>query len=179
MPSEKGYLEMAGRDAGLPLREQLMSFRDLVSADMAWVDSRKIKFRWRASAVRLATLALTAASTVVLGIDAIPGRATIALPMVAAVTVLAGLEGFHNWRSRWVLMEEALYRLNRLRDEMDLYLVSSPVGALLPDDLDRFFVEQQRIWADVSTRWIEFRKLQATSPVSAASIDSRHPDPPS
>ena len=176
MPSEKGYLEMAGRNADLPLREQLVSFRDLVSADMAWTDSRKTKFRWRASAVRLVTLVLTAASTVVLGIEAIPSRAAIALPMVAAVTVLTGLESFHNWRSRWVLMEEAQYRLNRLRDDMDHFLVSSPSDSLRAGDLDRFFVEQQKIWADVSSRWIEFRKLESTPSTIATNIGLRHPD---
>jgi hypothetical protein len=103
---------------------------------MTWTDTRKTKFRWRGSAVRLATLILTAASTVVLGIEAIPGRAAIALPMVATVTVLTGLESFHNWRSRWVPMEEAQYRLNRLRDEMDHFLVSSPSDSLRPAHLD-------------------------------------------
>jgi hypothetical protein len=64
---------------------------------------------------------------VVLGIEAIPSRAAIALPMVALVTVFSGLDSFHNWRSRCVL--------------------------------EKFFREQQATWADVSKRWIEFRKL--------------------
>jgi hypothetical protein len=49
-------------------------------------------------------------------------RAAIALPMVALVTVIGGLEAYFNWRSLWVLMEETQYRLNRIRDEMDYYL---------------------------------------------------------
>jgi hypothetical protein len=44
--------------------------------------------------VKVAALALTAASTVVLGIPAIPGRAAIALPMVALVTLISALEPF-------------------------------------------------------------------------------------
>jgi hypothetical protein len=47
---------------------------------------------------------------------------------VASVTVLGALETFFNWRSRLVLMEEAQYRLNRLRDEIDYYLAAtSPI----------------------------------------------------
>ena len=157
--SEQGFLEAAGRAPDRPLREALLGFRDLVSADMAWADSRKKRFRRRASLVRLATLLLTAASTVVLGIQEIPFRASIALPMVALVTVLGGLETFFNWRSRWVLMEEGLYRFNRLRDEMDHYLVSTPEPELSRESLEEFFHEQQVIWADVSRQWIEFRKL--------------------
>jgi hypothetical protein len=109
LPSEKGLFELAGRQAGLPLREVAMHFRDLISAD--WADSRKARFRRSASRVNLASLVLAALATVVLGIEAIPGRSWVALPPVATVTVLGALEPFFNWRSRWVLMEEAQYRL--------------------------------------------------------------------
>jgi hypothetical protein len=159
LPSEKGFLELVGRKADLPLRDAIVHFRDLVSADMDWTDSRKVRFRRRAGRVKLAALALTALSTIVLGIPAIPARASIALPMVALVTLLGALEAFFNWRSRWVLMEEAQYRLNRLRDEMDYYLVVTPSAEITKDKLDEFFEEQQAIWSDVSRRWIEFRRL--------------------
>jgi len=74
LPSERGFLEIAGRDDGIPLREAFLHFRDLVSADMDWADSRKARFRTRASCAKVAALALAAASTVVLGIPAIPSR---------------------------------------------------------------------------------------------------------
>jgi len=47
--SERGFLEIVGREADLPLREVFIRFRDLVSADMDWADSRKARFRARAS----------------------------------------------------------------------------------------------------------------------------------
>lgn len=172
LPSEKGFLELVGRKADLPLREAIVHFRDLVSADMEWTDSRKVRFRRRAGRVKLAALTLTALSTIVLGIPAIPARASIALPMVALVTLLGALEAFFNWRSRWVLMEEAQYRLNRLRDEMDYYLVVTPSAEITKDKLDEFFEEQQAIWSDVSRRWIEFRKLDQPSAGSPASTIS-------
>ena len=166
--SEKGFLYVAGEDAGLPkagkdpslcLREVFLKFRETVSGDMDWADSRKHLFRRRASYVRVATLLLTAAATVVLGIEAIPSRAAIALPMVALVTVFSGLDSFYNWRSRWVLMEEAQYRLNRLRDEIDYYIVTTLPDDLKTERLKEFFLDQQATWNDVSRRWIEFRKL--------------------
>jgi hypothetical protein len=164
LPSEKGLFELAGRQAGLPLPEVAVHFRDLVSADMEWADSRRARFRRRSSRVRLASLMLAALSTVVLGIEAIPGRSWIALPLVAAVTVLGTLEAFFNWRSRWVLMEEAQYRLNRLRDEIDYYLTVTPPEAIGREMLDRFLKDQQLIWNDVSRRWIEFRSLETSQP---------------
>lgn len=157
LTSEKGLLELTGREANLPQRQILLHFRDLVSADMGWADSRKSKFRSSASRAKVAALILAALSTVILGIDAIPGRSWIALPIVASVTVLSALEPFFNWRSRWVLMEETQYRLNRLRDELDYYLTVTPPDSVSRKDLDHFFAEQQTIWNDVSRRWVEFR----------------------
>ncbi len=145
-----------------------MHFRDLVSADMDWADSRKIRFRRRASVVKIVSLILTAASTVVLGIPSIPARASIALPMVAAVAALATAETFFNWRSRWVLMEETQYRLNRLRDEMDYYLVVTPAADIDAQRLALFFADQQAIWSDVSQRWIAFRKLEQPGPTEGS-----------
>ncbi|MEU8635135.1 DUF4231 domain-containing protein [Amycolatopsis sp. NPDC048633] len=158
LTSERGYLELVGRQPDLSLRDAFLGFRDLVSADIDWIDSRKKRFKRPASRVRVATLVLTALSTVVLGIPEIPARASIALPLVAAVTLLAGLETFFTWRSRWLLMEETQYRMNRLRDDMDYYLVTTPAAELRRDELDRFYSEQQELWADVSRRWVEFRK---------------------
>jgi hypothetical protein len=161
--SEKGFLFVAGEDANLSKRDIFLKFRSTVSGDMEWADSRKSIFRKRASYVRVTTLLLTAAATVVLGIGAIPSRATIALPLVALVTVLGGLDSFYNWRSRWVLMEEAQYRLNRLRDEIDYYIITTSQDGLNIERLKEFFLEQQAIWADVSRRWIESRKLDQPS----------------
>jgi hypothetical protein len=145
LPSEEGFLHKADRRLDLPPSEALLRFRDLITDDMEWTASRKRRFRRNAAWVRILTLGFTAAST--------------ALPLVALVTVLGALETFFNWRSRWVLMEEAQYRFNRLRDEIDYHLVSTPSTELRHDHLKQFFAVQQTIWDDVSHRWIEFRKL--------------------
>ena len=172
LPSERGFLEIAGRDDGISLRETFLRFRDLVSADMDWADSRKLRFRLRAAWAKVGALALTAASTVVLGIPAIPGRAAIALPMVALVALISALEPFFNWRARWVLMEETQYRLNRIRDEMDYYLVTMPTADLDRDRLHGFFTDQQDIWQDVSRQWIEFRKQDQSQPGGTPPLDA-------
>src|SRR4029079_5936210 len=119
-----------------------------------------------------------ALSTVVLGIGAIPAQTAIALPMVALVTVLGALETFFNWRSRWVLMEQAQYRLNRLRDQMDYYLVVTPSDQLDRETLDRFFIQQQHVWSDVSRRWIEFRALEVSQPNDRTTLKGEDSDVP-
>ena len=51
------------------------------------------------------------------------------------------------------------YRLNRLRDEIDYYLVVTPSAELNQEKLNGFFEDQQAVWSDVSRRWIEIRKF--------------------
>lgn len=63
-------------------------------------------------------------------------------------------------------MEETQYRLNRLRDEMDYYLVMTREVDLNPTRLSQFFEEQQAVWSDVSRRWTEFRKREGTDEAS-------------
>jgi hypothetical protein len=168
LSSENGLFELSGRQQGLPLRDVVIHFRDLVSDDMAWADSRKSRYRGRAATVKVAALVLAALSTVILGIEAIPGRNQIALPMVAAVTVLGALETFFNWRSRWVVMEETRYRLNHLRDKIDYYLAVTPPDGVEREDLDKFFAEKQLIWSEVNRRWIEFRALEPSQPAGTS-----------
>ncbi|MET7880825.1 DUF4231 domain-containing protein [Micromonospora profundi] len=165
-PSENGLYLLAGRQADLPLSEVVVHFRDLVSADLEWANSRNARYRRVTSQVRVASITLAALSTVVLGISGFQFQTEVALPMVAGVTVLGALEGFFNWRSRWVVMEETKYRLNRLRDEMDYYLMVTPPEAVTREALDRFFEDQQRIWHDVSRRWIELPSLDTVEPGS-------------
>ena len=47
LPSDRGFLELAGRDDDISLREAFLRFRDLVSSDMDWADLRKARFRTR------------------------------------------------------------------------------------------------------------------------------------
>ena len=162
LPSDRGFYAVAGEQE-LPLHDQVVRFRELVSSDMDWTDARKSRFRSSAARIKVTTLVLTAVSTVVLGIAGIPARATIALPMVALVSVLTALDAYFNWRSRWILMQETQYRLQRLRDKMDYYLVTTPAAKVEKAALDEFFGEQQAIWADVSKRWVEYYRAEKVS----------------
>jgi hypothetical protein len=65
---------------------------------LAWTPNRTThaSLRRSASRVKLGSLILAALSTVVLGIEVIPGRSWVALPLVASMTVLGGLETLFN-----------------------------------------------------------------------------------
>jgi hypothetical protein len=86
---------------------------------IVWAQPRKKRFRSAASITRMVTLGLSGASTVILGLQDLDFWASLGFSLVALSTVVAAVEPFFNWRSRWVLMEEAQYELRRIRDELD------------------------------------------------------------
>jgi len=60
---------------------------------------------------------LTGASTIILGVQNLDFWAGFGFALVALATVLAAIEPFFSWRSRWLLMEEQVYKFYRLRDD--------------------------------------------------------------
>ncbi|MFE4415793.1 DUF4231 domain-containing protein [Streptomyces sp. NPDC056821] len=121
---------------------------------------KKQQFRRRASVIKLLTLALSAASTIILGLRV---WANLAFALVALVTVLGAVEPFFNWRSRWVLMEETQYRFQRLADELEYLVASTAAGDLTHGHLDGIFGRYQAIWDDLSRTWLEHRREPAPS----------------
>jgi hypothetical protein len=126
---------------------------------MNWADSRKRRFRRRASTAYTLAVGLTATSTVILGLQDLNVWADIAFGMVALSTAVNAFEPFFNWRSRWVLMEEAQYRLNRILDDIDYYTAIHRDEDMKKDDLKEFYSQFELVLADISDRWLEYRRV--------------------
>ena len=101
---------------------------------------------------------LAVASTIILGLQQLNFWTGLAFSFVAVATLVSAVEPFFNWRSRWILMEEAPYRLQRIRDELEYYLLKTPVADVALDDLDPFFERLQGVWTDTSERWLAYRR---------------------
>jgi hypothetical protein len=124
----------------------------------AYARSRKNRFRSSSSAVKMVSLTLTVASTIILGLQNLNAWTGTAFSLVAIVTAVETLEPFFAWRSRWVLMEEAQYKFYRLRDELIYYIAASQPGQLDESKLQGMFGEYQEIWDQLSNRWLEYRR---------------------
>lgn len=144
--------------------EAAREIRTMVANGVTWADSRKRRFRRSASAVRLLSLVLTALSTIVLGVQDLNVWADLAFSMVAVTTAINALEPFFNWRSRWVLMEEAQYRLNRILDEIDYFLMKAERGNIDIAQLDSYFKRHEMVWEEISSRWLQQRLLDRKEP---------------
>ncbi|MEU1252624.1 SLATT domain-containing protein [Streptomyces chartreusis] len=136
---------------------------DKIRQGNGYARGKKQRFGRSASVIKVATLALSAASTVILGLQNLNAWAGLALACMALVTLLGAVEPFFNWRSRWVLMEEAQYRFQRLADDLEYLLASTTVDDLTFDQLDEIFRRYQAIWDDMSRTWLESRREPAPS----------------
>ncbi|QHC23208.1 DUF4231 domain-containing protein [Streptomyces sp. GS7] len=149
-----------GLGAGLTPTETAALLLGKIRQGNDYARGKKRQFRRRASAIKLLTLALSAASTIILGLRV---WADLAFALVALVTVMGAVESFFNWRSRWVLMEESQYRFQRLADDLEYLVASTAAGDLTYDHLGRIFRRYQAIWDDLSRTWLEHRREPAPS----------------
>jgi hypothetical protein len=120
--------------------------------------TRKHRFRRNSAVVRMTTLTLLVASTIILGLQDLDFWAGLGFSLVAVVTVVNTLEPFFAWRSRWVLMEETQYQFYRLRDELTYYIAATEPDRVDPAKVRSMFDEYQEIWDRLGQRWLEFRQ---------------------
>jgi hypothetical protein len=106
----------------------------------------------------MVSLILTVSSTIILGLQKLNIWTGIAFALVAVVTAVNTLEPFFAWRSRWVLMEEAQYKFYRLRDEHTYYIAAKQSDQLDEPTIRGMFDEYQKIWDQLSNRWMEYRR---------------------
>lgn len=127
----------------------------------AYARRKKRRFSGASSTIKVLTLSLSAASTIILGLQSLNVWAGLAFALVALVTLLGAIEPFFNWRSRWVLMEEAQSQFQRLADDLEYLMASTPADALTHDMLRPVFEDYQRVWANLSQHWLQQRRSAA------------------
>jgi hypothetical protein len=153
----------AGPASGLTTAELARDLLSRIERGNSYARSRKNRFRYRSSAVKLASLALSVTSTIILGLQNLNTWTGIAFALVAIVTVVNTLEPFFAWRSRWILMEDTQYRFYRLQDELTYYIAATPAGQLEEAKIRAMFDEYQRIWDQQGTRWMEYRRAAGSA----------------
>ncbi|MHC6219481.1 SLATT domain-containing protein [Arthrobacter sp. MMS24-S77] len=164
-PSE---LQPTSREPTHALAAGLSAF-DLADRVRTNLYSAKTYARWRrkswrimASGTHILGLALSATATVILGLAELTGPAQWGFIFSALVTTLGAIEPFFNWRSRWVLAEEALANWHRIDEDLTMYVAETD-----ENDLDRgrimgFHDEYCRVWEQFNNQWLEQRRARTT-----------------
>ena len=131
-----------------------------IAEALSYTRTRRRRFRRGSIAVRLLSLLLSGASTVILGLQNLTFWASLAFSLVAVTTVLSAVEPFFNWRSRWVLMEDMQARLHRLDNDLTYLVAKTGADGLAPDQLDPYCERLQGIWEETSSAWLESRQAE-------------------
>ncbi|MEU4651716.1 SLATT domain-containing protein [Nocardia fluminea] len=149
---------MSDLPSGLTPLELASYVRAQIDDGHAYARCRKHQFRRRAVSLRVMVVALSAASTIILGLQNLDPWTGTAFALIAVVTAVSALEPFFAWRPLWVAMEKASYRFNRLRDALAFYVAGTAADQLDPQHIRQTFDEYQRIWEDLGTSWVRFRE---------------------
>ena len=148
--------------SGLSPFETMLELKRWIVNANKYTKTRKSQYRFFASLVKLLSLALSATATVILGLQDLNFWAGLAFSLVAVVTVVNAIEPFFNWRSRWVLMEEAQYRFYRLEDDVNYLIAKSKPDTVQLQDVDALYESYGHIWDELSLRWLEHRRSAAS-----------------
>lgn len=146
-------------DPGLTPAELAQDILSRIEQGNRYARSRKRRFRARSSAVRVLSLALSVASTIILGLQSLNVWAGTAFALVAVITTVNALEPFFAWRDRWILMEETQYKFYRLRDELTYYIAKTKPNEMNETELRKIFDQYQGIWDQLGSRWMEYRRV--------------------
>ncbi len=119
---------------------------------------RKVRFRLLSTATRLVSLVLSGAATIILGLQNLTFWAGLGFSMVALTTVINAVEPFFNWRSRWVLAEEAQHGFYRLQEDLEFLVATQQREELKPEDMDKLYVRYRSIWDNFAEKWLESRR---------------------
>lgn len=144
--------------AGLTPEEILREIVAWIDVSQKYLRSNKRSFRRKSTVLRFATIFISAIATIILGLQNLSFWPGLAFALVSVLTVLNTIEPFFAWRSRWVLMEEAQYKMHRLKDEIAFTLSSSPSGGVTSDQVEIIYGRYQETWDALSQGWLEHRR---------------------
>lgn len=124
--------------------------------------SRKARFRALSSGIKVLSLVVSGSATIILGLQHLTFWAGLGFSLVALITVINAAEPFFNWRSRWVLAEEAQHRFYQLQADLEYLVATRPKEKLQMEDLADFYKRYQDIWNTFAEKWLEERRRSSS-----------------
>jgi len=123
-----------------------------------YMKKRKARFRALSSGTKVLSLVLSGSATIILGLTDLPFPANLGFSLVALLTVINAVEPFFNWRSRWILAEEAQHRFYRLEEDLKYLVSTQPEGELKFKELAHYYRRYQYTWNNFSEKWLANRR---------------------
>lgn len=162
-PKEMSVSETNNYRENNEISEKAKWLFDAIDDGLRRANNKKDRFKRKASFIKLSTLLLSGFATILLGVQ-IQGWEDkfkmVAFIFGAFVTMLNAVEPYFNFRSLWIEHEEVVYRLIRLKDELDFYLKGKNATEISVEEIEKFNTQYAQIWHDVSQKWLALRKSE-------------------
>jgi hypothetical protein len=143
---------------GLSPYEAAVRLRDWTISANSYSRARKARFRSLSSGTKVLSLLLSGSATIILGLQNLSLWAGLGFSLVALITVINAIEPFFNWRSRWILAEEAQHRFYRLQEDLEYLVATRPKEELQVEDLADFYGRYQDTWNGFAEKWLAYRR---------------------
>jgi ABC-type multidrug transport system fused ATPase/permease subunit len=153
-----------GGDGGVNVEQRVAFLRTELDRQQQRFAHRRRRDKRKSFVLQMATVALSATITVLLGLRVAAGLqrtlANIALVLGALVTVLAAMEAFFNHRGLWVSRTVTVRRLEELRRQTDYQLAGLADGEVQPAIVDGLLARLEEIVADDQQAWLRLRSTE-------------------
>ena len=154
--------------------------RDLLRAELdrqhGFFGRRRLRDKRQAFALQMGTVTLSAAITVLLGIQVSSASRTVlsnvALALGAIITVMSAAEAFFNHRGLWIARTTTVRNLDELRRKLDRHEAEIADGCTPRDTTNDLLAELEYILRADHDAW---SRLRAIEPVSEK-VPSRSDD---
>ena len=147
-----------GIPAGLSPYDTALQLRTWTLSANGYSRGRKTRFRLFSTGTKVLSLVLSGAATIILGLQNLTFWAGLGFSLVALTTTINAVEPFFNWRSRWVLAEEAQHKFYRLQEDLEYLVATRQPEELRAEDLERLYARYQEIWNHFAGEWLEHRR---------------------
>jgi hypothetical protein len=144
--------------SGLSPYETAVYLRGQILRSVRYCQVRKKRFRICSSGIKLISLAISAAATIILGLQNLTLWAGLGFSLVALVTVINAVEPFFNWRSRWLLAEDAQSRFYRIEEDLEYLVATCSKENLQMGNVDELYRRHQENWRNFSEKWREDKR---------------------
>lgn len=141
-----------------PQQSPVEQLKDRIEVTLRYTQGRRKGHQRWAAAIRVRSVALSGAATIILGLEDLSTWAGLAFSFTALVTLLGALEPFFNFRGIWLILEDGQAKTHRLEDDLNFYLAESRETGPDPERLRMFHDRLQRIWQDMSDAWNNQRR---------------------
>ena len=145
---------------------ELAFLRSELDQQLRWYSKRRKRDKRKAFGLRLSTVLLSAAISVLLGLRNLGGYAdlfaNIALALGALITVLAAADAFFSHRELWILRTHTVRDLEDISRDLRYCMSKDLSEDALKQDVERIYGDLNRAIARDSKNWDRLRAPAAT-----------------